>query len=89
MIKILWDEGFKRKYKKVIKYNEILKTKFWDALKIFVYEPNTPILKTHKLYGKLKGLHAFSIDYNFRVIFKFISNIEVLLIDIGTHEEVY
>ena len=42
-----------------------------------------------KLTGKLSGLWAFSIDYDCRVIFKFLNDHEVLLIDIGTHDEVY
>jgi len=44
---------------------------------------------THKLSGKLRGLWAFSCDYDCRVIFKFINKENVLLIDIGSHDEVY
>jgi len=48
--------------------------------------------KTHKLHGILKGLLASSIDYEFRIIFS-IKNIDgedyIVLIDIGTHDEVY
>jgi hypothetical protein len=38
----------------------------------------------------LHGLHAFSVDVERRVVFRFTKGHgKVLLIDIGTHEEVY
>ena len=89
MINLIWDQGFKRRYKKRVKNNTELKTKFWESIEIFTKEPFNPRLRTHKLTGKLSGLWAFSIDYDCRVIFKFLNDHEVLLIDIGTHDEVY
>ncbi|MCF6149289.1 MAG: type II toxin-antitoxin system mRNA interferase toxin, RelE/StbE family [Candidatus Kuenenia sp.] len=88
-MKIVWDQGFKRIYKKKIKYNDELKNKFWEAITLFSKTPFNPRLKTHKLVGKLEGFWAFSIAYDHRVVFKFIEDNEVLLIDIGTHDEVY
>lgn len=46
-------------------------------------------LRTHKLNGELKGSWAFNINNNYRIVFEFIDNNTVLLIDIGTHNEVY
>ena len=90
MIKIFWDKGFKRTYKKKVKNNYDLKRQFWEAMQIFSENPFSPRLKTHKLSGKLKGLWAFSVSYNCRVIFMFLDKQnEILLIDIGAHDEVY
>lgn len=89
MIKITWDQGFKRIYKKKIKNNNELKKRFWDAMELFSKNPFNPRLRTHKLTGKLEGLWAFSIAFDCRIIFKFLSKNEVLLIDIGGHDEVY
>jgi len=89
MIIFVWDKGFKKAYKKRIGNNEFLKKKFWEAIKLFSEDPFHPKLKTHKLTGKLSGLYAFKVAYDCRVIFRFISEKEVLLIDIGSHEEVY
>lgn len=46
-------------------------------------------LRTHKLSGKLKELWAFSVAYDCRVIFKFLDENKVFLIDIGGHDEIY
>jgi addiction module RelE/StbE family toxin len=89
VIEITWDQGFKRIYKKKIKNNNELKKRFWDAMELFSKNPFNPRLRTHKLTGKLEGLWAFSIAFDYRIIFKFLSKNEVLLIDIGGHDEVY
>ena len=90
MINLVWDSTFKRSYKKRIAANAILKEEFWDTLELFIKFPFDPHLKTHKLTGKLQGLWAFSVASDCRVIFKFYNdNKSVLLIDIGTHDEVY
>ena len=90
MTKLLWDASFKRSYKKRVSHNLLLKKKFWEALELFTHNPFDTQLKTHRLTGKLKGLWALSIDYDCRIVFKFLKQTsEVLLIDIGSHDEVY
>jgi len=85
VIEISWDQGFKRIYRKKVKNDDELKNRFWSAVEIFVKDPFQPSLRTHKLTGKLEGLWAFSVSYDCRVIFKFLSKTEILLIDIGGH----
>ena len=89
MISIVWDPGFKKAYQKKIKTDDNLKRKFWKTTKLFSSNPFSKQLRTHKLTGTLKGLWAFSVDYDTRVIFSFLKDDEVLLIDIGSHDEVY
>jgi len=89
MISIVWDPGFKKAYQKKIKTDDNLKRKFWKTMKLFSSNPFSKQLRTHKLTGTLKGLWAFSVDYDTRVIFSFLKDDEVLLIDIGSHDEVY
>ena len=89
MIKIIWDQGFKKIYQRKVRHDQGLKKRFWKALELFSENPFDSRLKTHKLSGKLEGLWAFSIDYDCRVIFKFVGRNEVFLIDIGGHDEVY
>ena len=62
---------------------------FWKKMEVFSRDPHDPSLKTHKLSGELEGLSSFSINYDVRVIFKFLDKKRVLLVDIGSHGEVY
>ena len=89
MIKLSWDPPFTRILKKWKKEHPDLITNFQSRLKMFTENPYHASLKTHSLSGKLKGYWAFSVTYEYRLVFKFISNNKVLLIDIGTHDEVY
>jgi len=54
--------------------------------KIFRENPFNPILKTHKLTGKLKELWSFSIDYKNRIIFEFASENTVYFLSVGNHQ---
>jgi len=51
-----------------------------------------PSLRTHKLRGSLTGCWACSAGYNLRVVFEFIQHEgqeAILLLALGTHDEVY
>ena len=89
MINLIWDESFKRIYKKKIKRRPELKPLFWKKIELFTVEPFHKSLRTHKLTGRLNGLWAFSIDYDTRLIFEFVDENNVSLIDFGSHDEVY
>lgn len=43
-------------------------------------------LKTHKLSGSLEGYYAYSVNYKYRVLFRFINKETVFFIDIDTHD---
>ena len=57
-------------------------------------DPFHPSLRTHKLKGDLSNVWACSIDYSNRVLFEFIEDPEqqkqaILLLNLGSHDEVY
>jgi len=54
--------------------------------------PFDPRLKTHKLKGDLDGVWACSAGYDLRILFELVPQEEaeaILLLTIGTHDEVY
>lgn len=94
MMEIVWSNGFKRSFKKIIKKNPQLQAQIVKALKLLADDPFTPSLKSHKLGGNLAGLWSCSVAYDCRIIFSFseeekLLEIVILLIDIGSHDEVY
>jgi len=60
-------------------------------LQLFINNPFEDTLRTHKLSGKLADLWSFSLDYSVRVVFYFTDDVPIkaVLVDIGTHDEVY
>ncbi|HOW61737.1 MAG TPA: type II toxin-antitoxin system mRNA interferase toxin, RelE/StbE family [Candidatus Contendobacter sp.] len=89
MIEIIWDEPLIRTLKKWKRKHPELISRLEDRLSLFVENPFNPLLKTHNLSGNLKEYWALSITYEYRLVFKFLSEDKALLIDIGTHDEVY
>jgi len=45
-----------------------------------------PVLRTHKLKGRLTNYWSYSVDKNYRVLFRFINRNEVIYFNIGTHD---
>lgn len=94
MTKLIISPSFKRAFKNIIKKKPELKYKIESKLRLLSDNPYNPILRTHKLKGKLSGAWACTVKYDCRIVFCFEQNQETLeeeinLIDIGTHDEVY
>ena len=91
---LLLSKSFLKSYKKFIAKNPLLKSPIEKALLKLEEDAFAPALKTHKLSGNLYGYFACSCGYDCRIIFSIekINKLKgefILLIDIGTHEEVY
>ena len=61
---------------------------------MLVTEPFAAPLKAHKLRGQLEGLWACWVEYDCRIVYIFQQDFDsdeemIVLIDIGTHDEVY
>ena len=80
---IFYTTKFSREYKKL---PEQIKNIAEKQEQIFRQNPFSPVLKTHKLGGKLKEFWSFSIGYKYRIIFEFGKNETVNFLLIGTHE---
>lgn len=83
IVKVYYSTNFK---KSLNKFSALEKKKIKRKLIIFFTNPFNPQLKTHKLTGKLKKYWSFSVNYSLRILFEFINEESVGLIDIGTHE---
>ncbi|MCI5108322.1 MAG: type II toxin-antitoxin system mRNA interferase toxin, RelE/StbE family [Candidatus Pacebacteria bacterium] len=58
-------------------------------LTIFMNDVHDPFLRTHKLSGKLKDLWSFSVSGDIRVVFDMSYREVAILIDIGSHSDLY
>lgn len=83
------DPKFVKHYKKRILSNAKLDSQFQNRLKLLAENPTHPLLRLHRLSGKLCGFFSFSVTGDIRVLFEEISENEILLRDIGSHNQVY
>lgn len=93
MRKLVWDASFRRAFKRKTQQNAPLARNILDVLTTLSISPFQPSLKTHKLRGALEGLWACWVDYDCRIIFTFEPDVAgedmIVLVDIGSHDEVY
>jgi addiction module RelE/StbE family toxin len=91
---LIWGKTFVRAFKRTIKKHPNLGKDIEKTLRLLVKDPFAPQLETHKLKGKLSGSWACSVGYNLRILFDFVKSEkqkedDILLIEVGTHDEVY
>jgi len=88
MYKIYITKTFSRKLKTFLKKHPELETIINDKLDLLIADPFDSQLRTHKLSGALQNVHAFSLTYEYRMLFT-IQEDKIYLINMGSHDEVY
>jgi len=88
-VKIELHPTFKKSYNKRISNKPKLVLKTAERIKLFQETLNDPILKDHQLKGSKSNLRAFSITGDIRVVYMEVSDEHIILLDIGTHNQVY
>lgn len=86
MIKVRKHHLFKKYYQKLSSKQKAL---FIQRIQILQQNPRHPLLKIHKLKGKLKDFYAFSLGGDLRVCFIWFDKNTIRLYKIGTHNQVY
>ena len=90
MYTLVWTANFTRAAKKFIEHHSGLRTKFSALLRDLETDPFQPHLKFHHLTGKLKGSQAVRLTHSYRITLTvMITEKEIVLLDIGSHDEVY
>ena len=80
---------FKKSFKKRIAPNKKLVQRTNQRMKLFLVDPKNPTLKVHKLKGGKRTLHSFSVTGDIRIVYIRFSAEHIVLLDIGTHNQVY
>jgi addiction module RelE/StbE family toxin len=89
-----WTAKSQRTFKRLIRKSPQLRPLIEKTLRQLAEDPYHPSLRTHKLVGDLSDIWACSVDYNHRILFEFVQKPEsdldaILLLNIGSHDEVY
>ncbi len=91
---LIWGITFLRAVKRTVRKNPALKQDIEETLRLLQENPFASQLASHKLKGKLAGSWACSVGYDLRIVFDFVQSANqpedaILLLEIGTHDEVY
>jgi addiction module RelE/StbE family toxin len=87
---IVTPRQFLRQARKFFKKHPDLKSRFAEVVGDLQQDPFQPRLDLHPLRGKLSGCHAVSLTHGYRITLTLlVTDKEIILLDIGTHDEVY
>ena len=88
MKKIEHTKQFQKRLKQRYGHQSKVIERFKEHLKLFGQGVRREPINDHPLTGKLKGLRAFSVGGDVRVVYQETED-HYLLLDIGSHNQVY
>jgi addiction module RelE/StbE family toxin len=87
---LIYPDSYIKRARKFLRKHTDIHRQYEKALKLLELDPYHPSLRTHKLEGRLQGLHSVSINMSYRIVLEIeIHNEEIILINIGNHDQVY
>jgi len=94
MRSLVWSSSFVRALRRKTRGRPDLRDRIKRTLRRLAQDPYDPLLHSHKLTGQLSGIWACTVSYDIRILFEFRDNPhsgeeEILLLTVGTHDEVY
>ena len=94
MRRLVLTPRFKRAWRKFVQHDKNLAVRIEETLRQLQADAFVPRLSAHKLSGRLAGLWACSCGHDCRIVFSIETDANtgqevIILLDIGTHDEVY
>jgi len=88
--KLVFPESYIRRARKFLKKHPEIHSQYRKTLELLQLNPFHPSLKLHSLQGRLSGLSSVSINISYRIVLELIiEGDEILLVNIGKHDQVY
>jgi mRNA-degrading endonuclease YafQ of YafQ-DinJ toxin-antitoxin module len=87
---LIFTESYDKIEKRFLKRHPDLLERYHKTLALLEQDPFHPSLRVHALEGRLAGLHAVSINLQYRITLELeLREQEIILVGVGSHGEVY
>lgn len=87
---LIYPDSYIRRAKKFLRKHPEIHNQYRKTLELLELDPYHPSLRLHSLEGRLKGLSSASINMSYRIVLELeIQDGEIVLINIGNHDQVY
>ena len=87
---IVWTAHFTQSARRFLRRRPELDETFRETLEQLATDPSAPSLRLHALSGKLAGKQSVSINFAYRIVLCVdVTENEVILHDVGSHDDVY
>jgi len=90
MHKLIFPESYEEKAKKFLRKHKELRNQYEKCLTLLELDPFHPSLRLHKFKTNHFEGYSVSINLSYRISLEFlIKDSEILLVNIGDHQEIY
>jgi len=87
---LIYPNSYIRRARKFMRKHPEIQAQYKKTLELLELDPNHPSLRLHGLEGRLKDLSSVSINISYRIVLALeIRDKEIILFDIGSHDQVY
>jgi len=87
---LIFTDSYKKRAKRFAKKHPELAGQYRKVLYLLKENPHHPSLRLHPLKGRLQNVHSVSINMSYRITLELlITEKEIILINIGSHDDVY
>ena len=87
---LIFTDSYKKRARRFAKQHPELKEQYRKTLLLLAQNPCHPSLRLHPLKGKLTALNSVSINLSYRITLEMIIiEKEIILVNVGSHDEVY
>ena len=88
--RLVYPESYNRRARKFFRRHPELVRQYQKTLELLEIDPLHPSLRLHKLQGRLDDLSSISINMSYRILLYFeVQGEDIVLVDIGSHEQIY
>ena len=87
---LIYPDSYIRRARKFLKKHPEVHSQYRKTLELLELNPYHPSLRPHSLEGRLQGLSSVSINMSYRIVLVLeIQDGEIILVNIGNHDQVY
>ncbi len=87
---LIFTEQYTRRVAQFVKRHPDALGQYTKTLELLEANPHHPSLRLHALKGRLEGLSSVSINMKYRITLEMIvTEKEIILINVGDHDQVY
>ena len=87
---LIYPNSYIRRARRFFRKHPELRGQYRKTLELLELNPYHPSLKLHSLEGRLKGLSSVSINLSYRITLELeIRDKQIILVNVGKHEQVY
>ena len=88
--KLIYPESYLRRARKYLQKHPEIHKQYQKTLQLLEIDPSHPSLRRHNLKGRLSGLSPVSINISYKIVIELVIEAnEIILVNVGKHDQVY